>query len=178
MTEDIESGNISHWDKYQDDLDETCDLDKDFKVYPRKIIFSIILTFVMLTVSIIFAYSHVTIREDDGARILAYAGYGLASWFLSSFFCGYYVAFQIKKIWLSFIILSIITTISSFIGTTLAPILFNASYQMDSLLVSGQFGIPRGELSMILVIAVMNIVITLFIVTVGALIGHSTCQQD
>jgi len=173
-----ENGNISHWDEYQEDLDETCDLDKDFKVYPNKIIFAILITFGLLTGCIIFAYSHVIIREEDGARILAYAGYGLASWFLSSLLCGYYVAFQIKKMWLSFIILSIITTVSCFIGTFLAPVLFNASYQADSLLLSGNLGIPRGEVSMILVIASMNIAITLFIATVGALVGHSICQQD
>ena len=173
-----ESSNISHWDEYQEDLDETCDLDKDFKVYPSKVIFAILITFGLLTGCIIFAYSHVIIREEDGARILSYSGYGLISWFIVSFATGYYTAFQIKKMWLSFIVLSIITSVSCFIGTSLAPVLFNASYGNNMLELSGMLGISRGEVSMILVIAVMNIAITLFVATVGALVGHSSCQQD
>ena len=171
-----ESGNIDHWDEYQEDLDETCDLDKDFKIYPKKIIFALIITFIMLTISIILSYSHVVIRENDGARILAYSGYGLALWFLSALAAGYYTARQIKKLGVTFIILSIISIISSIIGTRLAPILFDASYKSDMAFFDN-LGMTQSEVAM-MIITIMNIAITILIVLVGTLIGHSTCQQD
>jgi len=37
---------------------------------------------------------------------------------------------------------------------------------------------PQGEVSLMPVIAVMNIAMTLFVVAVAALVGYSTCQQD
>ena len=172
-----ENTGISHWEKYQGNLDEKCDGQnlKDFTIRPWRVALVIAAIFSGLILCLICAYSKITVSETD-ERILVMSIPGSILFFIVCWISGYLLAKEMKNRTHSFATMAILTVFISIIGTYLPPIIFNASYDVFSWGV-GQYS-PPAHYSRYYLYACLNIFLILLLSTAGILTSSARYHQE
>lgn len=121
--------NVTHWDKYQNNLDETTDTIRKFKISYPKAILTLTASFLLLIFGMILVYSKV--KYVDNTALLDYSGTGIVVFWLISALSGFFISKEIKKAWLSIPIVLAYIFITVYIGLILGPIVLNASHSYE-----------------------------------------------
>lgn len=119
--------NLRHWDKYQDNLDETVNTSKVFRVSYPLVILTMVLSFLLMIVGIILTFSKIEYHQDGIVTLQVSIG-GLITHLFICVFCGYYLGRHIKKALIAIPMILVFSAIIVYLGMIFSEDIFNGSF--------------------------------------------------
>ncbi len=123
----VKESGMQFWDEYQANLDELCDVSTLETVYPSQVLIIASISFLMITIGMVLAWSEVYIT-DEGARIIYPSTIGFLILGAFSGIFGYYIGKVSKRLAFGLPLAFIISIFGIIAGLIIGPELIIGRY--------------------------------------------------